>query len=113
MIIAERSLKLRRAQNGTDETNVPICIFAPQQGQGHWSCRYEIGWPEGLRTGCAVGFDSVQALLFALEMVGAEIYTSDYHKAGHLIWTEPQRGYGFPVPQNIRDMLVGDDARYL
>jgi len=110
MIIAERSLKLRRAQN---EIEIPVRIFAPQRDRDSWSCGYEIEWPEGLRAGRAGGFDSVQALLFDLEMVGAEIYTSDYHKSGHLIWTEPQLGYGFPVPHNIRDMLIGDDARYL
>jgi hypothetical protein len=43
-------------------------------------------------------------------MIGAEIYTSDYHKLGQLIWREPAQGYGFPVPLSIRDLLVGDDA---
>ena len=28
-------------------------------------------------------------------------------------WLEPGRGYGFPVPDNIRDLLVGDDKRFL
>jgi len=45
-------------------------------------------------------------------LVGTEFYTSRYHKAGTLVFEERGRGYGFPVPANIRDMLVGDDARY-
>jgi len=46
-------------------------------------------------------------------MIGSEIYTSDYHKSGHLSSHESWRGYGFPVPQNLRDLLIGDDAKYL
>jgi hypothetical protein len=110
MIIANRSLKVRQGQNDTD---VAVRIFAPQPSQGSWSCNYEIEWPEGIRKGTASGFDSVQALLFALKMIGAEVYTSDYHKSGALTWTEPQQGYGFPVAQSLRDLLVGDDAKYL
>ena len=110
MTIANRSLKLRAGQSKTD---VAVRIFAPQQDRGNWSCQYEIDWPEGSRKGAAAGCDSVQALLFALNMVGAEIYTSEYHKSGDLMWSEPHQGYGFPVPQNLRDLLVGDDAKFL
>ncbi len=110
MIIASRSLKLRQNEGDTD---IAVRILAPQPSQSHWSCDYEIDWPEGTRKGTAHGFDSVQALLFALEMIGAEIYTSDYHKSQKLMWSEPGEGYGFPVPGTIRDLLVGDDAKFL
>jgi len=110
MVIAERSLKLRRTPNDVD---VAIRVFAPEHDRGSWFCRYEIDWPEAMRKGAASGFDSVQALLFALEAIGAEIYTSEYHKAGDLMWTEPHRGYGMPVSQNLRDLLEGDDAKFL
>lgn len=110
MIVAARSLKLHQEQNDVD---VGIRIFAPQRDAGGWSCKYEIDWPEGMRTAAASGHDSVQALLFALKMIGAEIYTSDYHKSGDLTWTEAHGGYGFPVTKNLRDLLEGDDARFL
>lgn len=110
MIIACRSLKLGRGQNIVD---VVVRIFAPQRDQDNWTCKYEIDWPEGTRKGAAAGYDSVQALLFALNMVGAEIYTSDYHKSGALMWNEPHQGYGFPVSNNLRDLLEGDDAEFL
>jgi hypothetical protein len=45
-------------------------------------------------------------------MVGSEIYASSEHQSGQLTWTESRTGYGFPVPQNIRNVLVGDDANY-
>ena len=51
----------------------------------------------------AGGADSVQALDIALRMIGAEIYTSDYHKFGNLFFEAPSRGYGFPVPATMRD----------
>jgi hypothetical protein len=110
MVVASRSLKLRQ---GNDEKDVGVRIFAPQDEGGHWSCCYEIDWPEGTRKGAAHGADSVQALVLALKMIGSEIYTSEYHKLKKLMWDEPGRGYGFPVTQNIKDLLEGDDAKYL
>lgn len=46
-------------------------------------------------------------------MIGAEIYSSDYHKSGDLFWETPGKGYGFPVAPSLRDLLQGDDATYL
>jgi hypothetical protein len=110
MIIAERILRIR---DGHRESEVPIRIFAPAPDEGNsWSCRYEIGWPGAPRTRSIAGGDSVQALLLALQVIGAELYTSDHHKAGRLRWEKEGDGYGFPVPQTIRDLLVGDDARF-
>jgi hypothetical protein len=56
------------------------------------------------------GVDSFQALILALQTIGAEIYASAYHKAGSLKWAERYRGYGFPVGGNLRDLLIGDDT---
>jgi len=53
----------------------------------------------------------VQAVLLTMQKIGTEIYMSEYHKSGRLLWTAPGRGYGFPVPSNLRDLLIGDDAR--
>jgi hypothetical protein len=93
---------------------IPIRIHTPEREQpGVWGCRYDVGWPEGLRSATAWGFDSIQAILGALLMIGAEIYSSDYHKSGHLFWREPGKGYGFPVVPTLRDLLQGDDAKYL
>ena len=56
------------------------------------------------------GIDSMQALLLALQMIGAELYSSKHHDAGELVWEREGGGYGFPVPRTISDLLVGDDA---
>lgn len=109
MIIATRLLKLL-GDGGRVE--VPINIFAPRPEDGAWSCQYEIGWPEGQEKRGAWGIDSVQALLLALQMIGADIYTSSYHKSGKLIFEKAGGGYGFPVPTSIRSLREGNDANY-
>lgn len=109
MIIATRSLVLSEKDH---ETQIPIHIHAPEESEGHWICRYEIGWPDGAAQRSGAGEDAVQALLIAMQMVGAEIYTSDHHKSGELSWFAPGRGYGFPVASVIRDLLVGDDKEF-
>lgn len=110
MLIANRKLKLR---DGGAESEVSIRVFLPTEGpSGGWSCRFEIAWPHGLRAIDAAGVDAIQALHNALLMIGSEIYTSDYHKSGKLMFEKPGRGYGFPVPNSLRDLLVGEDSKY-
>jgi len=109
MIVAGRLLELQSAHGNV---SVEIRIFMPQPDREHWSCAYEIDWPEGTRKFAAHGLDSMQALILALNMIGSEIYTSDYHKSGKLSSGESWQGYGFPVPNNMRDLLIGDDKKY-
>jgi len=58
------------------------------------------------------GVDRFQALFLTLQKIGADIYFSDYHKTGRLYFERQGSGYGFPVPKNARDLLVGDDKRF-
>ena len=82
MAIAERILKLRR---GLVDVEVPVRVFAPERDEAAWSCRYEIGWPSAPKTRAISGFDSMQALILALQAIGAELYRSDEHASGRLI----------------------------
>jgi hypothetical protein len=109
MVIATRLLKLRRAGKDID---IPIRIFAPTREAADWACQFEIGWPDQTLTMAAMGVDAVQALELALKMIGAQIYASDHHASGKLMWLEPGKGYGFPVTSGIRDLLVGDDKKF-
>ena len=106
MIIARRMLFIR---TDAAPSPVPVTLFAPQDCGDHWSCTYEIGWPEGVRRFDGKGVDSVQALLIASQMIGIELYTSAHHKNGTLFSAGLEGGYGFPVAANCRDLLVGDD----
>jgi hypothetical protein len=107
VVIATRCLTLR--QSGS-EIEVPIAIYAPELVDRSWVCKYEIGWPEGTKVKASWGADSLQAIVIALQMIGTDIYTSHYYQDGQLIFEKPGRGYGIPVPGNLRDLLVGDDA---
>jgi Domain of unknown function (DUF6968) len=109
MIIASRSLVLR---DNNRSVEMPVRIHAPEKARVDWICRFEIEWPEGRVERWGTGVDAVQSLWIALQMIGTEIYTSQWHEAGQLVWLEPGRGYGFPVPNNIRDLLVGDDKKF-
>jgi hypothetical protein len=108
MLIATRVLKLRRSAGNID---VPIRIFAPEQQEVDWACRLEVDWPDGKFEIAARGIDGVQALHLALQLVGAQIYSSAHHASGKLAWLEPGNGYGFPITKNLRDLLVGEDKK--
>jgi hypothetical protein len=110
MEIASRILVLR---NGSDSVQVPVRVFAPRQQEPRaWCCQYQIEWPEGNETREMWGLDSIQALFMALQAIGSDIYTSSYHKTGSLLFETHGQGYGFPVPVGLRDLLVGDDAKF-
>lgn len=110
MLIASRKLTLRQ---GDSTSSVDVRIHQPvSDAKGNWACRFEIDWPAGKRVVDAGGFDAMQALIHALQMIGAEIYTSDYHKAGLLYFDTPGSGYGFPVVPSLRDLLAGEDTKY-
>jgi hypothetical protein len=109
VIIATRTLTLLDDQRAVE---VPIRLYAPEPAQVGWICRFEIAWPEGKIERWGSGVDAVQALSIAMQMIGAEIYVSRHHEANRLMWLAPGRGYGFPVTNNIRDLLVGDDQKF-
>ena len=94
MIIATRVLTLRR--KGGD-IEIPIRVYAPEQHSNHCTCRVEVEWPDGTVTVPVGGVDTVQALDLALKTIGAQLYASDHHASGQLMWLEPGKGYGFPV----------------
>jgi hypothetical protein len=111
MLIASRILTLLTE---TDKVAIPVRIFAPEKSRnGSWFCRYEVDWPGEQHKMKMGGADSVQALVAALYAIGAEIYSSSYHKQGKLYLDKPGDGYGFPVVPTYRDLLQGDDAKYL
>ena len=99
MVVAERRLIVT---SPSGDTEVPVRLFQPENDEGMWICRYEIEWPGQKRSHFAGGVDSFQALILALQMIGAELYASAHHKAGSLKWFERYRGYGFPVGCNLR-----------
>ena len=106
MIIISHQIYL---QTGAQETAIAITICKPERRDKAWACRYAINWPDGQRIFEAIGFDQLQALVLALQMIGAEIYTSTYHQEGRLRAYDHDKGYGFPVASSLRELLVGVD----
>jgi hypothetical protein len=101
-VIASRDLTL------DGNRKVTVLIGKPQQlADIDWYCPYQkvgIGSGKVMR---AEGVDTVQALILALWMVGAELYCSDEYRAGRLTWDcgAVKGDLGFPVPPNIQDIL--------
>ncbi|WP_425285349.1 DUF6968 family protein [Devosia psychrophila] len=81
-----RTLSLRLA--GVDVA-VPLTISVPLSGDGFWECQFQIGWPEGIKSARARGFDGVQATYGAMRMIAVYLYASPHHKAGNLSWGRP------------------------
>lgn len=106
MVFISHTLYLK---NKKTESTIVIRLYQPEKREKDWSCRYEIDWPEGRRAFASIGFDALQALVLALQMIGAEIYSSEYHREGRLRAYASDKGYGFPVAASLRDLLVGAD----
>lgn len=93
------------------DVTIPIRVYMPIPEPLDWSCRVEISWPDSLWARDVTGVDAIQAFELALRLVGTELYMSDLHRDGRLVWLERGQGYGFPVAGAIRDVLVGEDRR--
>jgi hypothetical protein len=110
MLIAKRDLEYVTEDGAI--VPVPVAVYSPEKNEHDWGCRYTIGWPNGVEARVIYGIDSVQALVLTIQMIGASLYFSDYHKSGRLMWGKSNEGYGFPVPKNARDMLIGYDKEF-
>lgn len=109
MVIGTRVLTIRSPDA---DISVPVRLCAPEYTDGHWICRYTIGWPERPRDSFGAGVDALQALHLTMQKIGIDLYSSAAHKAGTLMWEKPADGYGFPIPKNGRDLLVGADKTF-
>lgn len=108
MIIAFRTLTYAPLDGGPDIA-IPIRMYAPEDFGGAAKCLFEIDWPHGQLKAYGAGMDDFQAIELTMQRIGVEIYNSPYHETGRLWFTQPGRGYGFPVPRTMRDELIGDD----
>lgn len=106
MVIGTRVLTIRSPDA---DVPVPVRLCAPEYADGHWICRYTIHWPEQPRDSFGAGVDVLQALHLTMQKIGIDLYVSAAHKAGTLMWGKPSNGYGFPIPKNGRDLLIGMD----
>jgi hypothetical protein len=67
-------------------------------------CRYQIMGLGRDRVFYGAGVDQMQALVLALQNIGAELYTSNEARAGQLTWFG-ELNLGFPVADTIADLV--------
>jgi len=108
-MIGTRTLHVTTA---TGRHDVTVELATPRQTAEGWTCEFTIGWPDNPVSSRAVGNDGLEAALLAQQKIGVMIYMSRYHAEGRLSWRKDCSGYGFPVPKNGRDLLIGDDQRF-
>ena len=88
---------------------VKVTIYNPYLHDHHdeefW-CEYEISQPIS-KSSYAIGGDSAQALILAMQKVGVDLYASENYKNGLLTWPGGMVAgdLGFPVPRNVNDLL--------
>jgi len=44
-----------------------------------------------------MGYDAIQAVFIAMQMIAIDLYASPYHAARTLKWDRPEAGNGFPL----------------
>jgi hypothetical protein len=101
-IVAHRTLVC-----GKGKTPVVISIGVPVPfDDGHdYYCPYQITGLSSVREGRAGGVDGVQALILALQMAAADLYTSEEWKRGDLRFLGA-RELDLPIPDSIRDAIA-------
>jgi len=95
-IAAQRVLHLV----GEHVFDVAITVEIPLPDEVDYKCRYSIAWPDKVFNGYAMGVDSLQALLLALQKIQADILSAGPAKDGSLFWLEAGDGCGLrKVPE--------------
>ena len=81
-------------------------LYAPTQSDlsDDFQCGYKIEGIGAQKVKFAYGVDSLQALLLAMQSIGADLYSSDAAKTGQLRWLG-QLDLGIPVPKSIEDLV--------
>jgi hypothetical protein len=101
--IAMRNLGLA----GETPGEVTVGIKRPVPDDGPYKCEYQIVGMGSGKVRYAMGEDSMQALVLALQTIGADLYTSEAAKEGRLTWFG-SRNLGFPVPDGLADLVPKD-----
>ena len=80
-------------------------FFWPELDGGSYFCRYEIDWPEGMRSRSTGGVDEVQALLLAMQTAHTDLLAARENDGRSVLWMG-QRALGLPIANVIREWDV-------
>lgn len=104
-VVASRTLDLV----GSEKAVVNAVVERPRRTGNHYECEFQIdGLSVPVRSRSA-GEDSMQALMLALQYIGARLYTSDEYTSGQLSWLG-MRNLGFPVPDSVAHLVPPKDG---
>ena len=96
-IIARRSLLI----DNDDAKRLEVNIYAPTEDGPDYRCLYEIiDVGRAARSGYALGVDSLQALLLAIQRAGVDVAVSQYAKEKRLFWNGQNDDLGVPLPKS-------------
>src|SRR5687768_7719017 len=81
------------------EACIELRIFSPAPDGQDFRCKYEL-FESGvlMQAGHALGVDSLQALLLAIQRVGVDVSVSDYAQQRRLFWNGENDDLGLPLP---------------
>lgn len=85
-----------------DGQEVACRFYKPRREDIDFSCRFEIGWPEGNRSRRAFGVDDVQAFLLALQMAHTDLLAARENERRQVLWLG-ERDLGLPTAETLRD----------
>jgi len=85
-----------------DGRQVGCRFFQPEQEGGSYFCRYEIDWPEGVRSRRVGGVDEVQAVLLAMQSAHSDFLVAREHD-GRLVSFQGRQSLGLPIAKIMRD----------
>lgn len=77
-------------------------FFRPEPDGSSFRCRFEIDWPEGVRSKAAGGVDEVQALLLAMQAAHTDLLAARENGGRNVSWLD-ERSLGLPLAKSIRD----------
>ena len=85
-----------------DGQNVSCRFYRPEADGSSFRCRFEIYWPEGVRSKAAGGVDEVQALLLAMQRAHTDLLSARENDGRKVSWLD-DRSIGFAIANSIRD----------
>lgn len=85
-----------------DGQEVSCRFFRPEPDGSSFCCRFEIDWPEGVRSKTAGGVDEVQALLLAMQRAHTDLLAARENDGREVSWLD-ERTLGLPIAKSIRD----------
>ena len=94
-IIARRVFKV-------DRCDAECRFFKPVEDHGSFFCRYEIDWPEGMKSKRISGVDEVQALLLGMMTAHTDLLAARNIDGRDVEWRD-ERSLGLPVTPIVRD----------